>query len=281
MTDLAALSLARAGLPSFAGATLPEQLLTGRDAALAALRKYVPALSFDPGAARTVLDQVNVWIERNQARLTQVLSDPSVEAMPAEVQIALGADKAQQFVIAVFTEAAAGLGPWVSGAVDREAQLGKAVSIAWAQADAEMRLEVFAGIVRMDEDGYLAKLFTPPSAASGFGALPALVVWAVVITVVALAAVVLLYFYNSKRLSENNRLMTDLCTNAQKSGDQATVLACLKAAEGLQQQGMFQGLDDLMRAIGKVVLWGGLAYVVLKVGVPALWEARSRRRAVA
>jgi hypothetical protein len=280
MSDLAQLSLQRVGLPSFPGATVPDQLTNARDAALAVLQKYVPQLTFDPVAAKATLDQISVWEERNNTTLSQVLSNPNVEALPSQIQLVFGSDKAQQFIIAVFTEAAVGLGPWQSGAVAREAAAGTTIQPRWADEDAQARLQVFGGIVKMDQDGYLAKLFVAPSGggqAFALGLAP-LVVWAIVVTVVALASLFLLYLYNAKRLDQNNKLMRDLCDQAQKQGDSATVSQCIKATEGLQQQGMFQGLDDLVRALGKAAIYGSLAYVFFKWGVPMLIEQTSKKK---
>jgi hypothetical protein len=280
MSDLAQLSLQRAGLPTFPGATVPEQLIAGRIAAQAVLQKYVPQFVFDPVAAKSTLDQISVWEERNSAALSQVLADPSAEALPSQIQLTFGSDKAQQFILAVFTEAAVGLGPWVSGAVAREAAAGTIIQPRWADEDAQARLQVFGGIVKMDQDGYLAKLFVPPATggqAFALGIAP-LFVWAIVVTVVAVAGLLLLYVENAKRLDQNNKLMGDICTNAQKQGDSATVAQCVEAAAGLQKQGMFQGLDDLMRALGKAAIYGSLAYVFFKWGVPMLLEQTTKHR---
>jgi hypothetical protein len=278
MSDLAQLSLQRAGLPTFPGATVPEQLISGRMAAQAVLQKYVPQFVFDPVAAKSTLDQIGVWEERNRATLSQVLADPSVEALPSQIQLTFGSDKAQQFILAVFTQAAVGMGPWVSGAVAREAAAGTTIQPRWADEDGQARLQVFGGIVKMEQDGYLAKLFVPPATgnqAFALGIAP-LFVWAIVVTVVAMAGVLLLYFENAKRLDQNNKLMRDICENAQKQGDSSTVSQCVEAAAGLQQQGMFQGLDDLMRALGKAAIYGSLAYVFFKWGVPMLLEQTTK-----
>jgi hypothetical protein len=278
MSDLAILSLQRAGLPRFAGATMPDQLVAGRDAALGVLRKYEPGLTFDPAAARTILQQIAVWEERNNASLGSALADPGASTLPEQIRLAFGADKARQFILAVFTEAAKGLGPWTSGAVAREAQTGAIIAPRWAEEDAESRLQVFGAIVKMDQDGYLQKLWVPPPTGTQGLGLPVapILVWAIVVTLVSVAGLILLYLYNAKRLEQNNKLMATLCENAQKQGDAATVAECVKATAGLQQQGMFQGLDDLMRAFGKLVLYGGLAYVGIKFALPMLLERAGR-----
>ena len=277
MTDLATLSLARAGLPSFPGASLPEQLLAGRDQALAALRQYVPTLAFDPAGAQAVLNQVSAWEERNRDALASVLADPSSEALPSAVQLSFGSDVAQQFVIACFTQAAQGLGPWTSGRVDREQSVGTTIQSAWAREDAQTRLNVFGSIVKMDQDGYLAQLFQPPgSGTQGFGIAP-VIVWAVVVGVVALATVLLLTFYAAKKLDANNKTMTDLCKKAQSDGDAATVKACIDATADLQKGSIFPGIDAFVTNLWKVVAIAAVAYVGIKWGLPAL-QAHSERR---
>jgi hypothetical protein len=278
MTDLATLSMARAGLPTFPGSTVAEQLLNGRDAALAVLRTYVPALAFDPGAAQSVLSQVSVWEERNRDALGQVLGDPSVEALPQALQLALGSDKAQQFVIAVFTQAATGLGPWASGTIGAEVALGTTIQKRWADEDALARLNVFGSIVKMDQDGYLAQLFQPPGQATqGFGMGPLVALaWVVVVGVVALATVLLLQLYAAKKLEANNKLMGDLCKKAQASGDAATVAECIKATENLQQGSIFPGVDELVKGIIKIGLVATLAYVGIKLLLPVLQQRLER-----
>jgi len=279
MSDLSLLALQRAGLPRFAGATMPDQLVAGRDAARAVLQKYVPKLDFDVAGAKATLQQIAVWEERNSTLLGAALADPSASSLPEQIRLAFGADKARQFVLGVYTEAAKGIGPWTSGAVAREAATGQLIAPRWAEEDAESRLQVFGSIVKMDQDGYLQQLWVPPTGTQGLG-LPVapILVWAVVVTLVAVAGLILLYLYNARRLDQNNKVMAQICENAQKQGDQATIAECLKATVGLQQQGMFQGLDDLMKALGKLIFWGGLAYVGIKFALPALLEHQATRR---
>jgi hypothetical protein len=277
MTDLATLSMARAGLPSFPGSNLAEQLIAGRDQALAALRQYVPNLAFDPAGAQAVLNQVSAWEERNRNDLSAVLADPSVEALPGAVQISFGSDKAQQYVIAVFTQAAAGLGPWSSGRVASEVNSGQIIQSMWAKEDAQARLNVFGSIVKMQTDGYLRQLFQPPgSGTQGFGIAP-VIVWAIAITVVALAAVILMQLYAAKKLEANNKTMTDLCKKAQADGDTATVSECIKAAADLQQGSIFPGLEGVISNLWKVGAVALVGYIMIKWGLPALQSHGERR----
>lgn len=274
--NLAQLSLQRAQLPKFSGVTYVEQLLNGRAAAAAVLSKYVPNFGFDLDAAEQTMREVGVWEERNRKQLEVLVSDPSSSALPEAVRVAMGNDKAQAFILAGFTQAAWGLGPWVSGAIEREAASGQKIQTTWAQDDAEARLAVFGSIVKMDNDGYLQKLFVPPAGTAGLGWVPVVIegstlVWAVVVTLVAVAALVIGYLYLSKTLTLNNRLMRDLCEKAQKEGDQATIAACIKETAGLQKP---PGLESLTAEIGKAVLVVGLAYVLLKT-VPSMLKKRS------
>ena len=282
MTELATLSLARAGLPQFPGVTVPAQLLAGRDAALSILRKYIPSLAFDESKAEETLAKVGAWEERNRASLEQVLSDPSAEALPEQIRLSFNSDMARDFVVAGFTQAAAGLGPWMSGAVSRETASGAKIQERWAREDAEYRLQVFGSIVKMEQDGYLKTLFIPPADAgqtSGLGFAPApVVVWAIVVAVVAVAALVLLYLYSSQRLSENNRLMRDLCEDAQKKGEKDTVASCIEATRGLQAGSMIPGVDILSSGLVKVALLGAALWMAFTL-VPPLLEKRRQGKA--
>jgi len=272
-TELAALSHARADLPAFIGNTLPEKLANGRAAAEKILRKYRPELSFDIAAADQTLSKVEVWEERNHDALAKTLADPTATSLPEAVRIAFDSATAQAFVIATFTRAAWGIGPWMSGAVGKEALSPgvKTINPAWAQEDAGYRLQVFGAVVRMEETGYLKALFTPPAPGStqGLGVAP-VVVWAVVVAVVAIAALFLLYLYSSKRLADNNVLMRDLCDKAQKDGDQETVQKCIEATRSLQAEGMIPGVSELASGLVKVAAIVGLVWVAFKVVPPLL-----------
>jgi hypothetical protein len=268
MADLAQLALARiqGSLPSFPGASLPEQLQNGRTQAHAILLKYVPALRFDLDAARDVMSEVNAWAERNQEQLSDAMRSPETD-LPRWMQLNMGsAERVQQWVIANFTVAAAGMGPWESGKVAAEvANPSSNISDSWAKADAESRLQSFGLIVKMEQDGDMAYIFTGPNAASGFGALPALIVWAIVVTVVGLAAVVVTYLFLAKRLEVNNAIMRDLCQKAQAEGDQATVEKCIQATRDIQAIDPFSAA---VSELGKVALILGGGYLAFRYGIP-------------
>ena len=275
MADLAQLALARirGSLPAFPGASLPEQLQNGRDQAHATLLRYVPELRFDLDAARDVMSQVNAWAERNQEQLSEAMQSPDTD-LPRWMQLNMGsADRVQQWVIANFTVAAAGLGPWQSGKVAAEvANPGSNISEGWAKADAESRLQSFGLIVKMEQDGDLAYIFQGPSA-MGLGALPALIVWAIVVVVVGLAAVVVTYLFLAKRLEVNNAIMRDLCEKAQAEGDHATVEQCLQATRDIQAIDPFSAA---VSELGKVALILGGGFLAFRYGIPLLVESASR-----
>jgi len=256
VSDLGLVALGRAGLPDFAGASYQEKLANGQAAALAVLQKYVPNLAFDPAGADKVLAQLEVWEEQNRARLEEAFQDTSSETLARDLQLELSNKTAQDFVIACYTRAAYGMGPWQSGAITQ-------VSSTWAQSDAETRLQVFGGIVKMDSDGFLAQLWSP-SGVSGFGALP---VWAVVVILVAVgtAAVIATYLFATKRLSDNNRLMAQLCQDAQAKGDAATVQKCIEATQNLQQEGLFPAVDTAVKTVVTLVGLGLAVWVGLQL----------------
>ena len=284
-SNLSPFILNRAGLPTFDGASLPDKLVNGRNAALVALKKYVPNLNYDPDGAAAIMRQVQVWEERNRADLEKAAQSTST-LLPPTLQLTFGSDKAQQFIVAMFTVAAQGLGPWTSGAVSKEAQAGTKIQDSWARDDADARLQVFGGIVKMDQDGSLASLFSPPSSAvsglMGFGIAPVLV-WAVVVAVIGMAMVITCYLYAAKRLVANNKIMSDLCASASKSGDANTVQECVKASADLQQGSPFSFLDqigNLASKIGAAILVGGLAYAILWIASSSRTQARSSRQSL-
>lgn len=281
MTRLADLAVSRASLPLFPGTSYPEQLANGRGMAEAILRQYVPDLSFDVARAEETIRQVAAWQERNQAVLDTSFADASATHLPAQACLALGSDRAQAYILAQFTLAASGLGPWMSGAVAREVEQGVRIQLRWAQEDAQTRLQVFGAIVKMETDGYLKTLFRQPapgtpqtscgSGASGFGFVP-VVIWAVAVVLIAVAALFLVYRYAAERMQANNRLLADLCKEAQKRGDQETIAKCVDATRALQAD--VPGLSEVSSAVGKAVV------VAAVVGAGyLLWQVWPRGRA--
>lgn len=286
MSDIAALSIARANLPAFApGQPLPVQLQVGRDAARAALAKYVPSFAFDVAAAEDTLRKIEVWEERNKDALAAALADPTSEKLSEAIQIAFGSTAMQQFLLATYTRAAAGLGPWTSGRIATEAARGDLIQQRWAEEDAGYRLQVFGGIVKMEQDGFLKKVFVPPAGASGLGvapvaaaaAVPAAVYWAIAIASVLVVSAVLLWSYASFRLLANNRLMREMCLRAQNEGDSDTVEACLDATRELQIEDVFPGAKGFVQTLAVFVGIGLLGWAALNY-IPEWLGRRAERR---
>jgi len=241
-------SAARAALPDFPGTTLPEKLLAGREIALAILRKYRPGLDFTVDGARASYRAVDAWIERNSAQLEPVLADANASALPDALRANFPATDVQDFVIAGCTLAAAGMGPWVSGAVASNA------TEAWARGDAEARLRVFGGVVQMEKSGFLADLFASGRGMRGLGLGPGMVV-AIAIGVALIAAVICTYLYSIKQLELNNRSMDRWCSEAQRTGDAKTVAACIEATKGLQEGDPFG-----FKSFGKALVVGAVVF---------------------
>ena len=112
MGDLAQLALQRVKgeLPVFAGATYSEQLISARAQTHTVLRKYVPDLKFDVNEARDTMSNVNAWVERNRDDLEQAMQS-SGQTLPEYLVFNMGsAERVQQWVVANYTVAAAGLG---------------------------------------------------------------------------------------------------------------------------------------------------------------------------
>jgi len=274
--SLIELSLMRAEVPEFPGQTFPEKLANARRAAFDTLRVYKPDLQFDPDGAKANFRVVDAWIERNQAAFEAVMADPKSESMPEQIRLAFDAKTAQDFVVAVYTMAAAGLGPWMSGAVAQN------TSQDWATQDATARLHVFGSIIQMHNSGYLRSLFSAPQGAAGLGFAPALIpviqagVWAVAIVLVAVAAIIAVAWYHGRQLEVNNRLMRDLCEKAQATGDRATVASCIEATKGLQNVDMF-GLQSLGKTLAVTALLVGGLWLAATYGPALLAKRRAAR----
>lgn len=260
-----ALNRIKGSLPVFPGATPEQRLLNARAAAEASLRKYAPDFEFSPEQARQVMSQVSGWTERNKDDLSKAMESPET-SLPRYLVLNMGnAARVQDWVIANYVIASLGLGPWMSGRVVREIQNPNSnISLAWAQADESDRLQSFAMIVKMDQDGDLGYIFQGPQA-GGMGALPALAVWAVVVTVIGLAAVIVNYLFVSRRLEINNNLMREQCLKAQAEGDTATVEKCIEAAKELQAKDPWAGITS---EAGKVVMALGAIYIGIRYALP-------------
>lgn len=283
MATLGQLSAARIGhglsaiIAEWPSDSVPSQLRAGRDAALGAIRKYVPDFRYDIEAADSAAREIDAWADRHEEQLARIM-ESSAEGLPAELQLEMGNDRARNFILSSFTEAAAGLGPWDSGEVARAAAAGDRINESWARSDADDRLDTFALLVKLDREGDLEKIFVPPAdgtqqgSQQGFGFLP---VWAIVIVLVAVAAAFVVLILGWRRLTLNNRLMADLCRQAQKEGRTEVVQACLKATENLTISPFERAGVELAGKIGTGLITAGLVYLGLRFGLPYLWARRS------
>lgn len=275
---------------NFDGDTWVAKLVSARNEAAARLQKYVPNFEFAVTAARQGYDEVDGWLTRNRSALAaaiQASNDTGV--LPDELRLQMGADRAAAFVLANFSFAAEGLGPWISGLVERVAT-GQAVSAVkevghdWAIADADRRLKVFAGIVRMDDLGELEKIFGGGQAApAGLGApiaIPVLV--AIVVMVVGVAAVIGYFVTRAKEIDNANRVMNRMCEDALARGDTDTQQSCIQAAADIQKGGggLFGGLLSglFSMSLGSLVLWGAGLFITFKYVVPAIRQRVVDRR---
>jgi len=264
------LAVARANLPTFPGANWPEQLQNGRNAAAAVLGQYVEKFTFDERRSREVLGHVGAWVERNQKELETALADPTREQLGAALCLAFDAQAARDYIIASFSVAAAGLGPWMSGRVAKETDPGGSITRDWAAEDAMNRLAMFGSIIRMEQDGFLRHLFLPgpgdapcPAATGAFGAGPlaiAIIVAGAVLATVACTWIVCSYFAPPTQAA--NKLFEEMCRDAQKAGRKDETQYCLTTLKDLQSK-------DTLGELGKTALYvaGGLGcfYLVLKL----------------
>jgi hypothetical protein len=277
MATLAQLSEARlsAGLePIIAewapGRDLPSRLLTGRDAALAALTKHVPNLKYSQSEATSAMRDIEAWAERNDAALSAIMASTTTE-LPETLQLEMGARRAQSFVMAIFTQAAVGLGAWASGAVaDAARSPSSPVNDRWARADAAQRLELFALVVKLDRDGSLQRIFGGPG--QGAGALGAVPLWFVAVVLVIFAAAVVTAVVLVRRLELNNKLLRDLCQDKLAAGDKEAFETCVEATKGLQTT----SLERLPERIGYALVAGALVYGLARWAGPWLLSQRNQ-----
>jgi hypothetical protein len=279
MYELALLSQARVAytLPVFPGLTVPAELASGRDTARSCILRHLPDFKFDVQAAEQTMRDIDAWSMRNSDALSALMADPTASSLPAALQLSLGSpDRVRSFLVASFTLAASGLGPWTSGEVDRAVSAGEQ-SAAWAGLDAESRLQLFGIIVRLDEQGDLGPLLRGEKAMAGFGEpVSGTVVLAVVIATLLFAAMVLTAVYLYRRMELNNRLMREMCNRAQAEGRENVVRDCIEAAKDLQSDTPMSSLGSMLV---KVVGAAALIYVGGRYVTPAVIEAFSKRRA--
>jgi len=256
LTDLSLQRIAMS-LPKFPGATVPERLAVGRAAAEAAIRKYAPDFRFDEAGSLQVLRTIDAWSQRNSEALSEAMKAAGND-LPEQLTVAAGsAEQVRSFLIASFTVAASGMGPWTSGEVARIVSAGDRTE-SWATTDAEHRLQTFSIIVKLEQDGELGPIMMGTSGVGALGIPPALIVGIVIATVV-FAAIVITTIYLNKQLELNNRLMRDICLKAQSEGNDEVVKECLKATEGLQTSFLQKTVSTVMAwvVVGAIAVVGG------------------------
>lgn len=251
------------------GRSYQEALLLGYDQARAILAKYTTTLMYDADSAKDLFHQVEAWQSIHTLEIEEMMKHPGTDTVPEQLALKFSPHKAQQFIIASFSSAARGLGPWFGGMIGKKIDYDPRVTQDFAKNDAMSRLAVFAGIVKLDGDGSLRTIFNPPAALQGFGALPAVAVgygaWLLVAAVAAIA-VVLVFVYFTRSNDANNKLMAELCKEAQSVGDKDTVGYCLKLTADLQNVS-----GSVVNDIVKYVAIGGALYIgVVYVLIPQL-----------
>lgn len=261
-------------LPDFApGASLPQKLRAGRDAAEARLRKYVPAVRFNEADAKVAIRTVESWQQQHQSALADELAS-GTQSLPQALALRIGPKMAQDFIVAGYVVAAAGLGPWLSGQVSNYAARRIMINDQWARDDAAARLRVFGVIVKLDDMGELQKLFQP-QAMSGFGLAPGIIALIAIAVAIVVAGVVV-YLLSSKQLDLNNQLTRDMCERAQREKNEEQTTACINAAS---RAGIAQELGSAIGAVlGKVVLVGAIGAGVY-LAIPLIERKLSRRGA--
>lgn len=261
-------------LPDFApGGTLPQKLRAGRDAAEARLRKYVPAVRFNEADAKVAIRTVESWQQTHQGALTSELASGS-QSLPEALALRIGPKSAQDFIIAGYVVAAAGLGPWLSGQVSDYAGRRIMINEQWARDDAAARLRNFGIIVKLDDMGALKNLFQS-QAMSGFGLAPGVIALIAIVVLFVVAGIVV-YLLSSKQLDLNNQLTRDMCERAQREKNDEQTTACIQAAS---RAGIAQELGATLGAVlGKVVLVGAIGAGVY-LALPLIERKLARRSA--
>jgi hypothetical protein len=274
--ELNAISQARVAyaLPVFPGASDAARLVAGRAAASLSIRRHLPDFVFDVESASQAMRDIDAWGERNDASLQGLFADPNAISLPASLQLSLGGpERVRSFLLASFTLAASGMGPWTSGEVDRVVAAGEASDL-WAGLDASSRGQIFGIIVRLDEDGNLGPLLRGEKGMAGLGS-PIPVVAVVIIASVFFAAIVVTALYLNKRLELNNRLMGEMCRKAQAEGRDNVVRDCIEAMKELQSD---DPLSSLTSGLVKVAAVAAVVYVGGRYALPALVEALGKWR---
>lgn len=258
-------------MASFApGGSWPQKLAAGYAAARASLVKYTSTLTYDPAAAEDVFFQIDAWQQSHQALIADMMTRPATDTLPEQVVFTFGVDKAKQFIVASFATAARGLGPWLSGIVSSDYKTDPRLTQDFVTADADDRLAVFAGIVKMDRDGDLGRIFQVgedwKKSVAGFGGAPLIpIIWALVTLVVASLAVFLIYTYSMKSLLLSNKIMEEKCNEATATGNPVAIELCKKFLEDQQPTVDKLGSTAIKYAAGIALLYVAVVHVAPKL----------------
>jgi hypothetical protein len=283
MTSLAQVAVVRSTgvLPEIPGRSLPEKLYHGRAMAAAAVRRHTHHLQFDVDQAEAVTSEIQSWMERNDVALRRAFEKPIIpgEVLASSLWLSLDKDKLRQWIIAQLTLACEGVGPWMSGEVARRAAdpIYPDITDDWAIHDADMRLDIFGMIIRLEENGELQVIFSdePPSEPEqelmAQAALP-VITWKYVVMIIAIALIISGAVVMHSHLRSNNEIMLRICLSAQREGNERIVRWCLRMAADADPTRQIS--EQLTKAA--VILGGG--YLLIRFGAPFLLELLDERR---
>lgn len=266
---------------SFKGSYAKEQLEDGMQRAAAALGKYTATLSFDPGAAADIFTTVELW-QNTHGELLREYVRQGAETVPEQIALSLGRERAQQYIVASFSEAVRGMKAWSGGAVVASVKSGGLMSKDAASQDARTRAVVFATIIKMDRDGELAPIFWGTSGASGMGELITAATIAVIGKVVAVIGVALIAAWvvnnqMTKRMEQQNLLTEKMCDEDPEHCADRLQEVVQKMEEARSGTGP---VSDVAKTIATYAGVGLLAYIgvayVLPAGMKALEKSRSK-----
>jgi hypothetical protein len=266
-------------------------LSIGWDQAKSRLQQHTDNLSYTEIEARSVIRQIHDWIDLNATEFNAIMETEGSDAiLPEELQQVMGATELQQYVIAMYSEAARGLAPWLAAKQeDVGASPGELIE------EAEARLEVFASIVRMDDDGDLTTLFNPEGLSGGMAVAVAVGVGiAVAILGVGITAVICRMKTNLAIIEPANERADKAAAEVQKCFAEAETEfelqkcnAMVAWASYLTQQipkpetPLGEQASKTVDSIVKAAMLIGGGYLILQLAVPMLQQRRRRGGAVA
>jgi|GEM_PF-3202063 len=264
-------------MSGFGGANRTEQLVRGMNAALTSLKKYTSTFSFDERAADDLFDLVESWQNANGKLLSQYIAS-GADTVPEQVALSMGADRAQQYIIASFATAAKGIKGWAGGAVVDAIRSEKTFSVQQAEVDSESRLMTFATIVKLDRDGGLDQIFRGKVPTSGLGfaflaAIPAGGWWLLTAVAVATISAFAILNYSNSQNEYSNKLIDKLCEKEPER--------CKAVLERMiEAQVEKQGETPFSTAAGTVaglVAIGVVAVIGVKYVLPSLLDLADRK----